>query len=152
MDNIQMMLDQLKRSKNKKIIQGTISKLQKLKKSIEAENKGRSKIWKSAKLKGAQGEREWRDFLNGYGFDAKRGCQHSGGVESPDVVHSVDGYHFEVKRTESFKLYPSLRQAIADGGENMPIVAHRSNGNEWVCVCRASDLVKLIAEKEGLCK
>ena len=149
-DNIKMLLDQLKTTKNRKMISGLISKLNKLKKSIEAENKGRSKIGKAARNKGAVGEREWRDFLNGYNFGAKRGCQHSGGVESPDVIHDIDGYHFEVKRSESFNAYKALGQAIDDAGENVPIVAHRRNGCEWLCVVRAADLVNIIAKKEGL--
>lgn len=149
-EQVTMLLDSLKRSNNSKMVAGVISKLSKLKKSIDAQNKGRSKIGKAANLKGAVGEREWRDFLNEFNFNAKRGCQNSGGVDSPDVIHSVDGYHFEVKRSESFNAYKALGQAINDAGENMPVVAHRRNGREWICVLLSKDLVKLIAEKEGL--
>lgn len=49
--------------------------------------------------KGKVGERKWRDWLNAHGFEgSKRGAQHAGGVDSPDVVcPALPNVHFEVK-------------------------------------------------------
>ena len=40
----------------------------------------------NSRAKGARGERMWRDQLRAEGYTAKRGQQHAGGQDSPDVV------------------------------------------------------------------
>lgn len=101
---------------------------------------------KMSRNKGAAGEREWRDVLR-TAFncpDAHRGCQHSGGPDSPDVAKGIAGTHVEVKRTETLSLYPAMQQAIDDAGEGVvPYVAHRRNKKDWLVVVRASDLLEL---------
>ena len=47
--------------------------------------------------KGKHGERQAAKYLRSLGFgDSRRGQQHAGGPESPDVV-GIPGIHFEVK-------------------------------------------------------
>lgn len=46
--------------------------------------------------KGKHGEREAAKYLRSLGFDCRRGQQHAGGPESPDVV-GIPGIHIEVK-------------------------------------------------------
>ena len=84
--------------------------------------------------KGKRGEREFAAFLRERGFEARRGQQFSGGDESPDVIHSVPGVHFEVKRTEALSLYKALGQAADDCKRvlKIPVVAHRRNKCDWV--------------------
>ena len=94
--------------------------------------------------KGKRGEREVAEFLRSHGIAARRGVQYQGGPDSPDVAHDIDGLHFEVKRTEKFRLYDALEQAIGERKDgDIPVVWHRSNGRPWVVVLRAEDFLAL---------
>lgn len=94
--------------------------------------------------KGARGEREWRDVLIAHGFTAERGCQRSGGPDTPDVECWELPIHWEVKRTEKLNVHQAVAQAISDAGDLTPVVAHRRNRDEWLCTMRASDLLEMI--------
>lgn len=98
-----------------------------------------------SRTKGAVGEREWAAVLTAAGYPAHRGRQYSGGADSPDVCcDAMADVHWEVKRTERLSVYKAMQQAIADAGDGeWPAVAHRSNGNEWLVVMRASDWLEL---------
>ena len=102
----------------------------------------------NSRQKGARGEREWRDQLRNEGFDARRGQQFSGGAESPDVIcDSLPGIHWEVKRVERGNPYDWIMQAKRDAGDSkMPVVAHKRNGEDWICILRAEDFFQLIRE------
>jgi hypothetical protein len=102
----------------------------------------------NSRQKGARGEREWRDQLRNEGFDARRGQQFSGGSDSPDVIcDSLPGIHWEVKRVERGNPYDWIMQAKRDAGDSkMPIVAHKRNGQDWLCIIRANDFFQLIRE------
>lgn len=98
----------------------------------------------NSRSKGKRGEleaaRELERFL---GCTARRGQQFSGGGDSPDVVHNIDGVHVEVKRTEKFQLYAAMDQACGDSGDSVPIVLHRKSKQPWVVVCYLDDLPEL---------
>ena len=79
-------------------------------------------------------------------LEARRGRQYQGGDDSPDVCTAIPGVHVEVKRQESFRLYPALEQAVADAGENVPIVLHRTNCHSWVVILRLADLPRLAVQ------
>jgi len=97
---------------------------------------------KMSRTKGAQGEREWAKWLTSKGFEAKRGCQHAGGTDSPDVAGGIPGTHCEVKRVEKLNLYSAMAQAVKDsGGEKIPYVAHRRNREQWLVTVRAEELL-----------
>ncbi len=102
----------------------------------------------NSRAKGARGEREWRDQLRNEGFDARRGQQFSGGADSPDVIcESLPGLHWEVKRVEAGNPYHWMEQAQRDAGDaKMPVVAHKRNGKEWLCILRAEDFFTLLRE------
>ena len=106
-----------------------------------------------AKNKGASGERQVRDVLNSYKLpsgepvEAKRGCQHSGGTDSPDVEHNIPNLHLEVKRTEKMnpaKARDALNPAKKDSGQNLPVVVWRSNRTDWVAMLTFADLLNLL--------
>lgn len=100
-----------------------------------------------SKTKGKVGEREVAALLKKYGFEARRGQQFAGGGDSPDVVHSMDGFHIEVKRSETFALYDALAQANNDKKEHEDaLVFHRRNNRPWVVVMEAEDFLKLVTE------
>lgn len=96
-----------------------------------------------SKRKGAAGERELAAALNDLlGTDCRRGRQYHG-LEGKDVV-GLPGVHVECKRTETLRLREALAQSVRDAGEGeVPVVCHRSNGQEWIVVCRLADLVRL---------
>lgn len=98
----------------------------------------------NSRSKGCRGEREFRDVLRAHGFEARRGQQFAGGGDSPDVISNVPGVHWEVKRVEAGNPYNWLAQAIADAGDKTPIVAHKRNRKDWICVLRAEDLITLL--------
>lgn len=97
-----------------------------------------------SKRKGKVGELELVAFLKKYeGVEARRGQQFSGGGDSPDIVHNIDGIHIECKRTEALKLYPSIEQAEADRpDEAVPVVFYRRNKKDWVVVMYAEDFLE----------
>jgi Holliday junction resolvase len=98
-----------------------------------------------SKNKGKTGERELAHELSRVlGISARRGVQFQGSPDSPDVVTEIPDLHIDCKRTERFRLYEALDQAIADGGEHkIPVVLHRSNKKPWVAVVRLDDLPRL---------
>lgn len=97
-----------------------------------------------SKNKGAGGERELaKEVGRLFRCAARRGQQFCGGPDSPDIVTSLSGIHFESKRTERFKLYQALDQAIRDAGDKIPVVCHRPNRRPWVAIVRLDDLPRL---------
>lgn len=86
-------------------------------------------------VKGKVYERELATQLREHGFaDAKRGQQHKGGEESPDVC-GLPGFHIEAKRVEALNLYEAMRQAERDAGlDEVPLVVHRRNGKRSVAI------------------
>lgn len=101
---------------------------------------------KNSRAKGKVGELELAALLRAHGFEARRGQQFAGGGDSPDVVHDMDGFHVEVKRTEAFRLYDALAQACRDRkpGEQA-LVFHRTNKRPWVVVMDANEFLQLIS-------
>jgi len=95
--------------------------------------------------KGKRGEREAARALKAsLGCAARRGQQFCGGGDSPDVVTDIAGMHIEVKRTERFSLYDAMAQAKADAGsQQVPVVMHRKNNQDWVAVVMVTDLPRL---------
>jgi len=94
--------------------------------------------------KGKKGEWEFATFLKQYGFDARRGQQHKGTPDSPDVI-GLPGFHIEVKRSEYLSIYPAYEKAVEEADpETIPIVAHRKNKKKWLIFMSAEDFVKLI--------
>jgi len=100
---------------------------------------------RASKDKGKRGEREAAAALSQVlGCEARRGVQYQGGPDSPDVQHSIDGLHIEVKRCEALRLYEALEQAEADAGPDVPVVLHRRNLKHWVAICGLDDLPGLV--------
>ena len=101
-----------------------------------------------SKRKGNDGERELLHLLQDRGIEAQRNDQrYVGGRCNPDVGAQIGNreFHFEVKRTEKFRLYEALSQAQRDAEtEHMPVVAHRSNRHPWVVVLTLDDFLQLV--------
>jgi len=100
--------------------------------------------------KGKAGERELaHELTRVLGVSARRGVQFQGGPDSPDVIADIPDVHIECKRTERFRLYDALEQAVEDAGANIPVVLHRQNRKPWVAIIRLDDLPKLVRSMES---
>lgn len=101
----------------------------------------------NSRAKGCRGERELRDLFIACGHEARRGQQHSGSPEAPDIIHSIPWLHAECKRVESLQLYPAMEQATRDSGiDKVPVVFHKRNGKRWVAIVDAEWFLKQIKE------
>ena len=108
----------------------------------KAESKPKKKI--NSRQKGARGERSFAKMLREYGYEAERGCQHSGGKDSPDVKCNMSRCHWEVKCVEKLNLQKALEQSERDAGENeMPLVAHKKNRGKWYVTMPFDEWIKL---------
>jgi hypothetical protein len=77
--------------------------------------------------KGKAGERELsKELTRLFGNACRRGKQYCGGEDSPDVI-GLPGIHLECKRTNVLRLWEAIDQAVAECGENTPLVCHRPN-------------------------
>ena len=92
---------------------------------------------KMQREKGKRGEREVVELIKRYGFEARRGQQFKGGVDSPDVIHNIPNVFVEVKYREKFSLYPALEQALEEADGAAPVVFHRRSGKPWVAIMDA---------------
>ena len=98
----------------------------------------------NSRQKGCRGEREFAKLLRGYGYEAERGQQHSGGKDSPDVKTNMPMTHWEVKRTERLHLEDALEQSKRDAGEDeFALVAHKKNRSKWVVICDMEDFMEM---------
>jgi hypothetical protein len=100
--------------------------------------------------KGKRGERVWRDQLRARGYEARRGQQFSGSPDGPDVIcPDLPGFHFEVKHTERLNVHEAMAQAVNDAADNVPVVVHRRNRNDWLVTMRADDWFDLLARNQA---
>ena len=98
-----------------------------------------TRMGKMSKAKGGRGEREFAELCRQHGYDAHRGQQFQGGIDSPDVT-GLPGVHIEVKRVERLNVDDAMRQSIRDSeGKAIPIVAHRKNKQKWLVTMLAED-------------
>lgn len=101
----------------------------------------------NSRAKGVRGELELAQFFRDHGIDARRGQQHAGGGDSPDVVHNLAGIHVECKRAETLCLWPALDQATRDSGPGeTPVVFHRPSRRPWVVILDASAFLELVKD------
>jgi len=100
----------------------------------------------NSKAKGGRGERELAHVLQGYGYDAHRGQQFAGGVDSPDV-YGLPGIHIECKRVENLNIHKAYEQAERDAaGQKIPAVFHRRNREGWMVTMSLSDFMEIYKE------
>jgi Holliday junction resolvase len=112
---------------------------------IEKLMKGKKK---NSNRKGKVGEREWANYCKFQGFEeSRRSQQHCGTADSADVI-GLDFIHQEVKREERLNVVEAMKKVIkdAEGSGNIPIIAHRKNGEKWLVTMRADDWFKLYKE------
>lgn len=102
-----------------------------------------------SKKKGKDGELEVAALCRAHGFPARRGVQYQGTADSPDVI-GLPGIHVEVKRTETFRLYDALEQAMEERkAGDIAAVFHRPSRRPWVVVLDAGDFLALVRAANG---
>ena len=99
----------------------------------------------NSRQKGKRGELAACELLRQFGFTAKRGQQNAGGVDSPDIIHNINGWHFEVKWVQALNVRQAMAQAERDAaGVNKPCVLHKRNGEPWLVTIKAEDFLALL--------
>ena len=94
--------------------------------------------------KGARYERHIAQVLRDHGYEAERGCQHSGGKDSPDVKHNMLNIHIEAKAVEKLNLWNALAQSEKDAGENeIPIVVFKRNRSKDYVALSLEDFIEI---------
>lgn len=82
----------------------------------------------NSRAKGARFERKVAQMLREHGYEAERGCQHSGGKDSPDVKHNLTRLHIEAKDVEHLNIWNALEQSRRDAGEDeIAVVVFKRN-------------------------
>lgn len=106
----------------------------------------------NSRNKGKRGELLWRDELRKAGWsDARRGQQHCGGPDSPDVVGGPEGWHCECKFVQALNVRAAFGQAQRECKGRKPYVAWKKNNEPWLVVLSADDFFSLLPKqaKEG---
>lgn len=93
--------------------------------------------------KGTRGELEVAAIFRSYGFDCDR-VPNSGGLRIKGDLYGNVPVHVEVKRQENLRLPLWLRQAAAEAGHRIPVVAFRQNHGEWYAALPLDELVPMI--------
>ena len=103
----------------------------------------------NSRAKGKRGELEWASVCRQHGYDARRTAQYCGNTGDASDVVGLPGIHQEVKRVERLDLTAAMFQARRDAktGE-IPIVAHRRNGESWLVTMDADDWFRLYGKWE----
>ena len=104
----------------------------------------------NSRAKGKRGELEWASACRQHGYDARRTAQYCGKTGDASDVVGLPGIHQEVKRVERLDLTAAMLQAKRDAkpGE-IPIVAHRRNGESWLVTMDADDWFRMYGEWEA---
>lgn len=93
--------------------------------------------------KGARFERTLASKIREYGYEAERGCQHSGGKDSPDVKTNMKGIHIEAKAVEKLNLWNALAQSERDAGKDeKPVVMFKRNRSEVYVAMSLNDFME----------
>ena len=97
---------------------------------------------KMSRDKGKRGELEVAAIIRSHGFEARRGQQHRGGGDSPDVIHSISNLHVEVKFREQLNVHAALERAAEEALLiHVPVVFHRRKRTGWVVSIDADDFL-----------
>ncbi len=100
--------------------------------------------------KGARGELEVIELLHAHGWTAAHRNFGSGSAGGGDVVGGPEGTVLEVKRHGGRLDLPcAVAQAeAAAGAHELPIVAHRRDGEPWRATLPLEDLLELLRFRE----
>lgn len=103
----------------------------------------------NSRRKGAKGETEFiKLHLAPVWPEAKRNLDQFGD-DKRDCLN-VAGVHWQIKRTETFRVWDAVKQAETEAAPtDLPVVAFRRNRSKWMCVIDAEELVALLRLREA---
>lgn len=106
----------------------------------------------NSREKGKKAEREIAKLCREEGYPARRGQQFCGLEGSADVV-GLPGMYAEVKRralkTLESWLHKALCESLSAGKEELPVVFHRGDGEDWKVTMYAEHWFLLYKEYEA---
>ena len=103
----------------------------------------------NSKDKGKRGELEVAHILTFFGFDSRRTAQYCGNTGDAADVTGLEGFHIEVKRCETTKIWDWIAQAHRDHKEGeIPLVVFRKSRERWQVVLDFEDFLKILGGKE----
>lgn len=104
----------------------------------------------NSKRKGAVGEREVAHILQEHGYDARRTAQYCGNTGDAADVIGLDGFHIEVKRCETTKIWDWIHQAERDHkADTVPLVVFRKSHEDWQVCISFNSFLELLRSKDG---
>lgn len=104
----------------------------------------------NSKRKGAVGEREVAHILQEHGYDARRTAQYCGNTGDAADVVGLDGFHIEVKRCETTKIWDWIHQAIMDcKGSKTPLVVFRKSREDWQVCLSLDSFLELLKNRKN---
>ena len=92
--------------------------------------------------KGAQAENEVCKLAAAHGFTGLR--TRSGGGQVRGDIAGIPGVAMEVKRVERGNVSEWMRQAQANCGTDMPVVAHRKSREPWLVTLEMDDFLAIL--------
>ncbi len=105
-----------------------------------------------SRVKGANGEREFRDVIRSFGFTAERDGQtrvaRFSGEPTLDVRHDIPGVHTEVKRQETYLIDKWVSQAEFDAAQESR--AYGTEVESWVVFRKSKQPWRVIVRKRKL--
>lgn len=100
-----------------------------------------------AKRRGKRGEGEVVTILKAFGWlKARRNLIHP--QFGRDILDGPEGTAVSVKLTEKLRLREAYAEVAAYAGTDIPIVAHRCNGQPWLATLPLEELLPLLAHRE----
>jgi hypothetical protein len=102
----------------------------------------------NSRSKGKKGEQEFINLhLRAHWPTAARNIDQTKD-DKRDCVN-VAGVHFQIKRTETLRVWAAIEQAESEAAStDTPVVAFRRNRSKWFCVIAADELVALLRLRE----
>lgn len=108
---------------------------------------------KFSREKGKRGEREFVNLCKKCGFEnVRRPAQFCGKTGEAGDVEGLKNIHVECKHVERLNLREAMEQserdALANGGKDIPIVAHKKNGKPWLVTLSAEDFLYIYGRSD----
>ena len=99
----------------------------------------------NSKKKGKAGELEVAHILQKHGFDARRTAQFCGNTGDAADVIGLEGFHIEVKRCETTKIWDWIAQAERDHkAGTVPLVVFRKSREQWKVTLDFEEFLKIL--------
>ena len=99
----------------------------------------------NSKKKGKAGELEVAHILQEHGYDARRTAQFCGNTGDAADVIGLPGFHLEVKRCETTKIWDWIEQAERDHkAGTTPLVVFRKSRKRWQVCLDLESFLKIV--------